>query len=87
MVSSVKRRWFTRGHPPPTQIPFKRPLACVGLHSPERTSLHKMKMYGDSGSPRRIPLLGLILSLGEPLMRKAYVTEVTQAMIKVIHRG
>ena len=51
IVSSAKRRWLRRGHPRATRTPLRVPSSCALLHRPERTSLHKMKMYGERGSP------------------------------------
>ena len=51
IVSSANNRWLTRGQPLATLIPFMVPFAFALIHSPESTSLHKMKMYGESGSP------------------------------------
>ena len=51
IVSSAKRRWLRRGHPRATRTPLRVPSSCALLHRPERTSLHKIKMYGERGSP------------------------------------
>ena len=84
-MSSAKSKWLTRGHALVTRIPFKDPSSLALLQSPERTSLHKMKMYGERGSLCRMPLLGVTLPLGEPLMRKEYVTVDTHCVIQVIN--
>ena len=85
IVSSAKSKWLTWGLALVTLIPFKEPSSLALLHSPERTSPHKIKMYGERGSPWRIPLLGCTLPLGEPLMRKEYVTVDTHSNIQLVH--
>lgn len=59
IVSSAKTRWFILGLPLAILIPGKLPLSCALLHRPERTSLHMMNIYGDRGSPWRIPRCGI----------------------------
>ena len=87
MVSSANKKWLSRGLPRATLIPFKEPSSCALLQRPDRTSLHIIKMYGERGSPWRIPLVGLTLPLGELLMRKEYETEDTHCMIRFTHVG
>ncbi|CAA7030283.1 unnamed protein product [Microthlaspi erraticum] len=43
-------------------IPDSFPSFSTRIHKPESTSLHRMKMYGESGSPCRKPLLGWSVS-------------------------
>ncbi|CAA7044063.1 unnamed protein product [Microthlaspi erraticum] len=71
MVSSAKSRWFRWGLPLDTLIPSSLPLTCAFWQRPERTSLQRMKMYGDRGSPYLMPLCGWTDPWAAPLTRKA----------------
>jgi len=48
------------------------------------TSVHNIKIYGDSGSPCRIPLVVLIRLEGSSLISKEYNTEVMHSIIHLI---
>ena len=58
MVSSAKRRWFIGGQARATFTPPKAPLSCAWLQSPDSTSVHRMKRYGERGSPGLSPRVG-----------------------------
>lgn len=55
IVSSAKSRWLTRGLPLDTRIPLRVSFLTAILHNPERTSPHRIKTYGERGSPCLIP--------------------------------
>ena len=84
MVSSAKRIWFMGGQCHPTLTPGKVPLACACRHSPEKTSVHRMNRYGESGSPCRRPLEGLTVPCGPPFIEKEYDTEETHSISQEI---
>ena len=58
IVSSAKSRWFIAGLFRATLTPVSKPRFCALVHIPERTSVHRIKRYGESGSPFRRPWEG-----------------------------
>ena len=50
-----------------------------------KSSIHIIKMYGESGSPCLIPLDGLINPVGLSLINKEYETEAMHSIIHLIH--
>ena len=49
------------------------------------TSMHSMNMYGDKGSPCRIPLVGLIIPTDSPFTSKEYEAVVIHSIINLIN--
>lgn len=68
-----------------------KPVSQPSLSSPciceIKASVRMINMKGDSGSPWRIPLVGLILSFGSPLISTLYETEEIHRCIQEIHRS
>ncbi|GLT77918.1 hypothetical protein SLA2020_494720 [Shorea laevis] len=56
--SSAKKRWERMGPPLPALLPFQQPTTDALVMESARNSMHRMKIYGESGSPCRIPLEG-----------------------------
>jgi len=67
IVSSANSMWFNLGLFFPTLIPVRLFSRWALIHRPDRTSLQRMKTYGDSGSPWRRPLCGVISPWADPL--------------------
>lgn len=83
--SSANKRWDIEGPVMETLIPFKSLLSSACFIMCDKTSAHKMKRYGESGSPCRIPRPGLIRPCGEPFIKTEKLTVEMQFMVQEIH--
>lgn len=68
----------------PTVVSFQEPVLTLSRIVAERYSRHKIKMYGDSGSPCLIPLEGEKGVEAWPMMMIVVPTEDTQDIIRSI---
>jgi hypothetical protein len=82
-ISSTKRRWRTLINLE-TFIPVILPLAWLSFNARLSPSIMRMKSKGDKGHPCHSPLPLLKKSIGSPLIKIAYVAELTHPMIHLI---
>ena len=67
--SSANIRFVTFGAPLHMETPLILPSDSAFFSSAVKPSAHKKNMYGDNGSPWRIPLDGWIMPYGLSLIR------------------
>ena len=68
ILSSAKKRCNRQGAPIQTVIPSISPISIDFFIRVESPLAHNKNKYGDNGSPCHIPLDGMILPLGFPLI-------------------
>lgn len=85
--SSAKKRWDKGTPPRPSLMVSQRPACTCRWMVWESLSMHKTKMYGDKGSPCRIPRVGVNGSDGVPFHRMCIRGVDMQCMIRLVRCG
>lgn len=85
MLLFTNNRWEILGAPLQTAILFICPAASSFFNMAVKPSAQSRKRHREIGLPYWIPLDGVILPLGSPLIRTEYDTVVTHIIMREIH--